>query len=87
LAHPQNQKGRDGNEDRVLRYLDCAVITHLHQLLLRSGQPAYDTVRGMFTEGGDLYAGAGFREKNHVQIAVRNQSRITGVFIPRPMPV
>jgi len=87
LALPKNQNSRDGNEDRVLRYLDCAVITHLHELVLESNEPAYDTVRGMFTEGGDLYAGAGFREKTHVQIAVRNQSRITGVFIPRPMPV
>ena len=34
----------------------------------------------VFTEGKDLYAGAGFKEKNHVQICVRNPNCIKGYF-------
>lgn len=80
------------NEDRVLRYLDCAVFKHLHELLETPaakkalGVEAFDTVRGMFTEGGPLYAGAGFRKQSHVQIAVRNPDCIRGLFLPRPYP-
>ncbi len=77
------------NADRVLRFLDCAVIRHLHGTL--EAQPAetrvlepFDTVRGTFTEGAKAYPGGGFREKSHVQIAVRNTDCIKGVFLPRP---
>lgn len=89
LPMPENRsvKGQP-NADRVLRFLDCAVLRHLHSVLDR--QPAerrviepFDTVRGMFTEGGRLYAGSGFRKKSHVQIAVRNDDCIKGIFHPR----
>ena len=43
----------------------------------------YDSVRGVFFEGSDLYENAGFKEKNHIQIAIRNQNCIKGFFIPR----
>jgi hypothetical protein len=76
------------NADRVLRFLDCAVFNHLHSIL--NDQPEgparlepFDTVRGMFTEGPKLYAGAGFRAKTHVQLAVRNPACIVGLFNPR----
>ena len=74
-------------QSRLLRYLDCAVIKHLHYII--ENQPAgpnrlapYDTVRGMFTEGGELYPGAGFQRKSHTQIAVINQKSIKGLFFP-----
>ncbi|QTL02738.1 hypothetical protein J5J86_18450 [Aquabacter sp. L1I39] len=79
----------DPNADRVLRFLDCAVLRHLHSILEdapeQSPEP-FDTVRGMFTEGGEVYPGSGFREKSHVQIAVRNPQCIKGIFRPRPYP-
>jgi hypothetical protein len=76
------------NADRVLRFLDCAVLKHLHSIIDREPEDTrviepFDTVRGMFTEGGRLYPGSGFRRKTHVQIAVRNNSCIRGLFIPR----
>ena len=89
LEIPKNRslKGQP-NADRVLRFLDCAVIKHLHSIL--DSQPEgdnriepFDTVRGMFTEGRKLYSGAGFRQKTHVQIAVRNPRCIVGLFRPR----
>lgn len=40
----------------------------------------FDTVKGIFTEGEPAYENAGFAEKTHVQICVRNQDCIKGVF-------
>lgn len=34
----------------------------------------------MFTEGKPLYPGAGFHEKSHIQICVRNPNCIKGYF-------
>ncbi|MDO9473073.1 MAG: hypothetical protein Q7J28_08450 [Caulobacter sp.] len=89
LPVPENRSAPgQPNADRVLRFLDCAVIKHLHSII--DGQPAdgrqiepFDTVRGMFTEGGRLYPGSAFQRKSHVQIAVRNNACILGLFLPR----
>lgn len=69
--------------DRSLRFLDCAVIKHLHGLLKDTAVEPYDTVRGMFTEGPALYEGCGFQERSHVQISVRKTSCVIGLFWPR----
>lgn len=58
LPMPQNKNaGKSENEDRVLRYLDCAVFRRLHQMIDRQREKdpsvePFDTVRGMFVEGG-----------------------------------
>jgi hypothetical protein len=65
------------------RYLDGAVMETLHQLRQEEGQPPFDTVRGFFMEGRELYAGAGFRELDHIQICVRSPKQIIGCFWPR----
>lgn len=86
---PANKSlGADVHGDRVLRLLDRAVIEHLNAIVSRislAGRPPapFDTVRGLFSEGAPVYPGAGFREKTHVQIAVRNLDCIKGVFLPR----
>ena len=56
----------------------------LHQLRREEGKPAFDTVRGFFFEGRELYKGAGFRELDHIQICVRSLDQIIGYFWPRP---
>ena len=74
---PQNK----GGKDKYLRPLDCAVI----QLLCTAysdKKEAFDTVRGIFPEGDELYPNAGFQAKNHIQIAVRNPNAIKGFFRP-----
>ncbi|MBQ3840588.1 MAG: hypothetical protein II819_11760 [Fibrobacter sp.] len=71
------------SKDRILRKLDCAVIEVLHELNKRAGLPPYDSVRGVFWEGNELYPGAGFQEKNHIQIAIINPNCIKGFFLPR----
>lgn len=71
------------NGELLLRNLDCAVIETTHLLNKELGKDAYDSVRGVFLEGSDLYKNAGFKEKNHIQIAIRNPNCIKGYFIPR----
>lgn len=75
---PANKLG----PDKLVRELDCAVIEYMHYLRRRRGAALYDTVRSPFWEGGELYPGAGFAQKAHIQIAVRNPSCIRGYFRP-----
>ncbi len=75
---PENKAPKNSNkEDLLLRHLDCFVIEHL----LKNSD--YDSVRGLFPEGKPLYPGAGFREKDHIQICIRNVNCIKGYFLPR----
>ena len=45
----------------------------------------FDSVRGVFWEGKELYKNAGFREKDHIQICIRNPNCIKGYFLPREL--
>lgn len=69
--------------DKLIRRLDCAVIESAHGMNMQAGYEPYDSVRGVFWEGKELYPGAGFTEKNHIQICVRNPNCIKGFFLPR----
>lgn len=82
---PKNTAIKNGF-DLLNRKLDCAVINTLHEVREKRNELAYDTVRGVFWEGNDLYPNAGFKEKNHVQIAVRNSENIIGFFSPHTTP-
>lgn len=62
------------------RNLDCAIFEATHAYREAKGQRPYDSVRAMFLEGRELYEGAGFREKNHIQVCVRNPNCIKGYF-------
>ncbi len=77
------EKAKNRGPDLRARYLDCAVMESLHQLRREEGKPAFDTVRGFFIEGRELYEGAGFRELDHIQICVRSLDQIIGFFWPR----
>lgn len=63
-----------------MRYLDCAVIRRLHEIIEDSGSPPIDSVRGIFQEGGPIYPGSAFLEKTHIQIAVMNPDCIKAIF-------
>lgn len=78
-AMPENS----GGHDLLRRNLDCAVINYLHFAREEASVPPIDTVRGIFQEGAAAFPNAGFREKTHTQIAVRNSDCIKGVFRPR----
>ncbi|MFN0080722.1 MAG: hypothetical protein ACKVY0_29995 [Prosthecobacter sp.] len=65
------------------RYLDCMVFETLHAWRQEQGLPPFDTVRGFFVEGSELYPGAGLRDRDHIQICVRNPQCIKGYFLPK----
>lgn len=69
--------------DKVLRYLDCAVIEFTHSFLESKGEQSFDSVRAAFIEGDPIYEGAGFNDKTHIQICIINPYCIKGFFIPR----
>lgn len=79
-ALPQNISPIGKEKDLLIRRLDCAVIEMVHKL--NKDRP-FDSVRSVFFEGNFLYKKAGFKEKNHIQICVRNPNNILGYFIPR----
>lgn len=81
---PQNSTLRSSS-DLLLRRLDCAVIEMAHTINDSRAEAPYDSVKGVFWEGNELYPNAGFREKDHIQICVRNPNCIKGYFRPRDL--
>jgi hypothetical protein len=81
---PRN-RSMGNTSDLLLRDLDCAVIESVHMGRRKNLQQSFDSVRSVFYEGGELYPNAGFREKDHVQICIRNPNCIKGFFVPREM--
>jgi hypothetical protein len=75
---PKNTLMEDGVTK--LRRLDCAVIETLHSLRADQKEEPYDSVYGVFDEGKPAFDGAGFREKTHIQLAVRDQAIVVGYF-------
>jgi hypothetical protein len=81
-------------QDKLIRKLDCSVIEY-YQLKIEielqyqrnrigfSHYEGFDTVRGIFTEGGPAFPGAGIQKKNHIQVCIRNLDMIKGFFIPK----
>lgn len=82
-ANGWNLPHNTGGNDLLLRTLDCAVIEYEHHINETARVKSFDTVRGIFTEGGELYPNSGIKEKNHIQICVRNPNCIKGYFLPR----
>jgi hypothetical protein len=77
---PTNKPIEEGG-DLLLRNLDRAVLEMLHKYFEeKDSECAFDTSRAMFVEGEKLYPNAGFNEKNHIQICVRNPNCIKGYF-------
>jgi hypothetical protein len=76
-------EARNTGRDFRARYLDCAVFETLHRLREEEGASPFDTVRGFFVEGSELYPGAGIRDRDHIQICVRNPGQILGFFLLR----
>ena len=81
---PKN-KAIDNSGDILLKELDCSVIEAVHTSKEETGQSFFDSVRGVFFEGEEVYPSASFREKDHIQICVRNPNGIKGFFLPREL--
>ena len=56
----------------------------VHRYNTAMGLEAYDSIRGLFTEGKEVYPGSGFVEKTHVQLCIVNPNCIKGYFAPMP---
>jgi hypothetical protein len=72
----------NAGKDKAARMLDCLVMESLHKYRVVNRQPEYDSVRAMFPEGEELYPGAGFKDRNHIQICIRDLGCIKGYFRP-----
>ena len=81
-ASGQVVPGNTGGKNRFKRELDCQVIQALHLYREDNRLAPYDSVRAPFPEDEPLYDGAGFRKRNHIQIAVINPECIKGYFRP-----
>lgn len=83
---PENKDVKeDKHKDLLIRELDCAVIEYLHQKIKeeiehdnKSQIKKFDSARGVFTEGGPAFPGAGVQKKSHIQICIRNMDCIKG---------
>ena len=75
-------KNVKGNQDLLLRDLDCAVIERIHQYNKECNKRSYDSVRGIFLEGDPVYKNSGIMEKTYVQLCIRNPNCIKGYFKP-----
>jgi hypothetical protein len=83
LPRSDRREAHRDDIDLVKRHLDCAVVNFVHLLRERERLDPFDTVRGVFTEGGELYPGAKILAKTHVQVCVRNPKKsIKGYFRP-----
>ncbi len=80
---PKLPKNSGTTEDMTIRKLDYYVIQNIHTFTEKSGLPQFDSVRSIFWEGDKPYPDAGFRDKNHIQVCIRNKECIKGYFIPR----
>ena len=95
LPLPTNKDlSSDKHKDKILRELDCAVIEFMHTQIQRqvkedlltkkyTNYKIFDSVRAVFTEGGQVFEGSGLFAKSHIQICVRNLNCIKGFFLPR----
>lgn len=68
--------------DLLLRRRDCSVINFYMSRLDARGY-AYDSIRSCFLEGPAAFEGSGILSKTHVQIAIRNEDCILGLFHPK----
>lgn len=83
VVNRPGKKNEGLTDDLPLRFLDCAVINAIHEFNKEHRIAEYDSVKAAFWEGEPIYKTAGFREKNHIQICIRNKKCILGYFMPR----
>lgn len=78
---PENLRHKkESANDNILRYLDCSVIEFVLGNNLKENR--FDSVRSLFIEGNPIYQNAGFYDKTHIQVCLRNKGCIKGVFKP-----
>ncbi len=71
------------NKELIMKELNLSNSTGKNKKKIQNHPNFIDSVRGMFPEGDELYKGAGFREKNYIQLCIVNPNSIIGYFEPR----
>lgn len=80
---PENRAASEDDSEYLLRHLDNAVLTYIHQLRdAEAGGIHYQAVRGAFRQGAPIAENSGFHQDSHVQIALRDTECIVGFFLP-----
>lgn len=74
----RNQAG-----DLLLRRLDCSMLNWTVSMMGQDAGASFQSVRGVFIEGGEAFPGSCIMEESHIQVAVRDPDCIVGVFRPR----
>ena len=64
------------------RMLDYLVINAVADASICRQYGNFDTVRGAFIEGKQVYPGAKIYDRTHIQVCVRNMACIHGFFLP-----
>lgn len=70
------------NNELIVQDLKLPDMTGQNKRKVQNHSNFIDSVRGMFPEGSELYSGAGFRDKNHIQLCIVNPNCIIGYFDP-----
>jgi len=68
--------------EQLRRNRDCAFLNWMIETLDHAGTMRFQTVRGVFQEGGHAFPGSGIYVKSHIQVAVRDSACIIGYFRP-----
>lgn len=85
IQMPENRDAPGSRRaDKILRFLDCAVIDYTLSRVAEAEGIKYQTVRGVFLEGGPAFPGSKIAVKSHIQIAVRDRACIIQFFRPKP---
>lgn len=84
LSVPENSAAGEDDVDIILRALDNAVFTFIHQVRANSVPPLlpFQAVRGAFLQGPEVVPKSGFHRSTHIQIALRDNNCIVGWFLP-----
>ncbi len=71
------------NNESIMSELNLPDANKQNKRKIQNHVNFIDSIRGMFPEGNALYDGAGFRDKNHIQLCIINPNCILGYFDPR----
>lgn len=72
------------NNEAIATELNLSSTRRENSIKIQRHPNFIDSVRAMFPEGKEVYPGAGFLIKNHIQLCIINPNSIIGYFNPIP---
>lgn len=77
------QRFMEYSEEEIITRLGLNINSKDFKLKVQRDSEYFDSVRGLFPEGKEVYPASGFRVKDHIQICIRNPNCILAYFEPR----